>query len=305
MKLNKKILAITSICILGGLYISYAVYCKNNKAVPTSTAKVKKIHVATAKSSKQKISWAPSKDKIESLVKKSVPSNTQNVANNTSSSLAQGDKTAQATTDTQQDLLVEKIKGIGNSEQAVVVTTSSFENVLANIQLFEKDNGQWKQISSQFSGDVGMHGFTWNKVEGDGKTPIGKFSFGTGFGKDANPGTQIEYRQVNNNDYWVDDSNSSLYNTWQAGPANGRWSSGEKLLRSDWLYDYAVAINYNTEKARGKGSAIFLHIWRGPGSGTAGCVATSQDNLLKIIRWLNPAKNPVIIQGPMSEILKM
>lgn len=305
MKLNKKVFAITSIFILGVLSLSYVVYCKNKKTVPISAAKSKKIHIAAAKNSKQKIRLVPSKDKIESLVKKEVPSNTQNAANNTSSSLAQGAKAAQTTTEVHHDLLVEKIKGIGNSEQAVIVTTSSFGNVLANIQLFQKDNGQWKEISSQFSGDVGMHGFTWNKVEGDGKTPIGKFSFGTGFGKDANPGTQIAYRQVNDNDYWVDDSNSSLYNTWQVGPANGRWSSGEKLLRSDWLYNYAVAINYNTEKARGKGSAIFLHIWRGPGSGTAGCIATSEDNLLKIIRWLNPAKNPVIIQGPMSEVLKM
>lgn len=205
-----------------------------------------------------------------------------------------------------QKLLVERIANIGTAEQVVIVTTDSFSSDSATIQVFEKSDGQWKQVFSKMLGVIGMNGFGLNKVEGDGKSPVGKFTFGTGFGKNINPGTAIAFRQVNYNDYWVDDSNSAFYNTWQTGPANGRWNSAEKLLISAWLYNYAVVINYNTDaRTPWKGSAIFFHEWRAEGSGTAGCIATTEVNLLNIMRWLNPAKNPVIIQGPMSEVLKM
>ena len=71
-------------------------------------------------------------------------------------------------------------------------------------------------------------------------------------------------------------------------------------------YNYGFVINYNTaNRIPGKGSAIFFHVWSGPGQGTAGCTATAQNNVISILNWLNPSKNPVIIEGPMSEVIKM
>ncbi len=200
-------------------------------------------------------------------------------------------------------LLIDKINNKGNANQAIVVTTSSYSNVNATITTFENVNGAWKQIHS-FAGTVGYNGFAYNKVEGDGRTPIGIFSLGTAFGRYGNPGTTMTYRQSNTNDYWVDDSQSALYNTWQIGPVNNRWSSAEKMYIP--LYNYGFVINYNTvERVPGKGSAIFFHIWPGPGSPTAGCIAASQTNVVNVLKWLKPSKNPIIIQGPMSEVLKM
>ena len=68
---------------------------------------------------------------------------------------------------------------------------------------------------------------------------------------------------------WVDDSASSLYNTHQRTPANGRWASAEKLLNQP-AYNYAQVIGYNEARTPGRGSAIFLHVDKG--AGTAGCV---------------------------------
>ena len=48
----------------------------------------------------------------------------------------------------------------------------------------------------------------------------------------------------------------------------------------------------------GYGSAIFLHIWKKPGSPTAGCVAASEENILKILGWLKPDADPVIVLNP-------
>ena len=76
--------------------------------------------------------------------------------------------------------------------------------------------------------------------------------------------------QVDAQDVWVDDSASSLYNTHQRTPANGRWASAEKLLNQP-AYNYAQVIGYNEARTPGRGSAIFLHVDKG--AGTAGCVS--------------------------------
>lgn len=201
------------------------------------------------------------------------------------------------------ELLIDKIKGKGNAKQAIVVTTNGFGRINATITTFENINGTWKQISS-FAGNIGRTGFVYNKLEGDGHTPIGIYSLGIAFGKYSNPGTSMNYRQSTSNDFWVDDSHSPLYNTWQNGPANGRWTSAEKMYIPQ--YNYGIVVNYNTTKRiPGKGSAIFFHVWSGQGSGTAGCISAAQNNVTSTLRWLKSSKNPVIIEGPMSEVLKM
>lgn len=201
------------------------------------------------------------------------------------------------------ELLIDKINGKGNAEQAIVVTANSSSSVSVIITTFEKSNGTWRQVAS-FSGNIGRTGFTYNKVEGDGHSPIGIFSLGTAFGRYANPGTAMRYRQSTTNDFWVDDVNSSLYNTWQVGPASGRWNSAEKMYIPS--YNYGFVINHNTtSRTPGKGSAIFFHVWSGPGNGTAGCTSTSSDNVIRTLKWLNPSKSPIIIQGPMSNVINM
>lgn len=223
---------------------------------------------------------------------------------NKTSSLKQSKLVAASpSTKSNPELLVEKINGIGNANQAIVVTTNGFGTVNATITTYENSNGIWKQVHS-FDGNIGRSGFTYNKVEGDGHSPIGVFSLGTAFGRYSNPDTSINYKQSTSNDYWVDDVNSPLYNTWQKGPIDGRWDSAEKMYIPQ--YNYGFVINYNTSsRVPGKGSAIFFHVWSGSGSGTAGCTSAAQDNVISILKWLNPSKNPVIIEGPMSEVIKM
>ena len=70
----------------------------------------------------------------------------------------------------------------------------------------------------------------------------------------------------------------------------------EALRRGDDLYKYAVVIEYNTDPVvPGLGSAIFMHVWRGAGQPTAGCVAMAEADLLRFLRWLDIRRNPVII----------
>jgi L,D-peptidoglycan transpeptidase YkuD (ErfK/YbiS/YcfS/YnhG family) len=67
------------------------------------------------------------------------------------------------------------------------------------------------------------------------------------------------------------------------------------MKRTDELYEFGAVIEYNTDPVvPGHGSAIFLHVWSGPQSSTAGCVALAKDDVRRLLRWLDRNKNPVI-----------
>ena len=195
-------------------------------------------------------------------------------------------------------LVVDSFKTLGNAQQVILVTADNYDTKSAKIQTFEKVDGKWKQVLTA-NGVVGQKGFALSKKEGDMESPTGKYTIGTAFGRYENPGTKLPYRKITANDVWVDDSKSSLYNTWQQKPANGRWTSAENMDIP--AYDYGFVINYNESRTPGNGSAIFFHVGT---NYTAGCTATSKEQVVSILKWLNPEKNPVIIQSPVSELDK-
>lgn len=128
------------------------------------------------------------------------------------------------------------------------------------------------------------------KREGDLRTPSGTYTLGRGFGQRANPGVSFRWTMVDSQDVWVDDPQSSLYNSWQRKPVNGRWASAEDLKVPSYVY--AQVIDYNTARVPYRGSAIFLHVDRG--SGTLGCVSLPTTSLLKVMRWERPGARIVI-----------
>jgi L,D-peptidoglycan transpeptidase YkuD (ErfK/YbiS/YcfS/YnhG family) len=143
---------------------------------------------------------------------------------------------------------------------------------------------------------IGINGATTNKIEGDHKTPLGLYKFGTIFGKDI-PNkilSNLPYQQVIATDKFIDDPTHQDYNKWIRGNTSAK--SYENLLREDHIYDLAVIIEYNMQPIiANKGSAIFMHIWRNSDIGTQGCVAMSKGHLQNIINWLNIKFNPHIL----------
>jgi len=55
----------------------------------------------------------------------------------------------------------------------------------------------------------------------------------------------------------------------------------------------------------GAGSCVFLHVWSGPGSWTAGCTAMEQEQLELILAWLDPAKRPLLVQLPAAQYKRL
>jgi L,D-peptidoglycan transpeptidase YkuD (ErfK/YbiS/YcfS/YnhG family) len=192
------------------------------------------------------------------------------------------------------------LKTVGKNKQLILVTSNGYNTSAAEIRTFEKNaKGEWVSVLTM-AGHIGKLGFTSNMKEGGKKSPIGKFTIGTAFGTKANPGTKLPYRKITSDDVWVDDPKSKLYNTWQSKKkTKGQWKSAENMNVP--AYKYGFVINYNTKRIPNKGSAIFFHI---ANSYTLGCTATSEANVVKILKWLDPSKNPVIIQTPIQELNK-
>lgn len=178
--------------------------------------------------------------------------------------------------------------------QAVVVEAAG--KVTARVSGWERKDAGWKQVIKPVAAVIGKNGLapSGEKREGDGRTPTGTFELRRAFGYDRGVQTGLEYRAVTENDFWIDAPASSFYNQWVTGDVPG--VSHEILRRQDGLYKYAVVIEYNTDPVvSGMGSAIFMHIWRGAGQPTAGCVATAESDLLNLLHWLDSRRNPVII----------
>jgi L,D-peptidoglycan transpeptidase YkuD (ErfK/YbiS/YcfS/YnhG family) len=180
------------------------------------------------------------------------------------------------------------------------VTSANWSTDVATLQTFEKDADGWRAVFPAMAANIGLAGFSATKVEGDDKTPAGKFGFGTMFGQQANPGVKFPYRVADSQSVWVDNPSLSSYNMWEEDVP---LKDGEDLASASYrtAYAYAVDIAYNTTPVvKGKGSAIFLHVTTG--GGTAGCVSIAQSNLLEVLRWLDPARAPIIVMAPTSVI---
>jgi L,D-peptidoglycan transpeptidase YkuD (ErfK/YbiS/YcfS/YnhG family) len=189
---------------------------------------------------------------------------------------------------------------IDKSTQIIlVVDNSSFFFTKTTLYVMEKRKDTWQTILEPLDAVIGSNGFAevGEKKEGDGKTPSGIYPLKMTFGYDAAMATKMPYRQALADDIWVDDPQSDYYNHW-VKKQETHAASFEIMKRDDNLYKYGVVIEYNTDPViKGNGSAIFLHIWKGEGTTTAGCVAVSEENIIKIIKWLDPAASPLIITG--------
>ncbi len=182
------------------------------------------------------------------------------------------------------------LEGVGNAGQVVLVTAGAYGEATAGLTTWLRTADGWVQVHGRWTANVGRAGFAppGEKREGDGRTPSGTYGFGFAFGVQPDPGVSLPYRRVTPSVVWVDDPSVPSYNLWVDG---GR---GEAMYVTP-AYDYGAVIAYNTTRTPGLGSAIFLHV--STGGPTSGCVSLPADRLLDVLRWLDPARAPVIVMG--------
>lgn len=202
------------------------------------------------------------------------------------------------------------------SRQALIVTTKDWQTIHGTAQLFERVNlkSAWKPVGKDFPVVVGKNGLGWSddarmkaetephKVEGDGKAPAGIFELTSAFGSSEKPAfVNLPYIKLEEWTECVDDTKSSHYNRIvdRMKVGNFDWNSSEKMLAVGEQYELGVFVAHNSNPpVKGKGSCIFLHIWKSDSTGTAGCTAMKRENIENLLRHLSPAKNPVLIQLP-------
>jgi len=208
----------------------------------------------------------------------------------------------------------------------VIVTTPSWDDTRGSLVRYGRASASdaWKIERAAVPIVVGRTGLAWgvgfdalddaahpgpHKHEGDGKSPAGVFPLDTVFGyapTSAAPTRRMPYVQLTDVSDCVDDTASVHYNTVveKSAVPTLDWNSAEHM-RAVRQYEIGVIVGYNAPKpTHGRGSCIFLHIWGGPDSHTAGCTAFDKDELRALIEWLDKAKHPILVQMPQAEYAK-
>jgi len=141
---------------------------------------------------------------------------------------------------------------------------------------------------------IGKNGINSKKIEGDNCTPSGKYRLKTVYYRPdrvKRPLTKINIKKIKKNIGWCNDIYDKSYNKEIKINKN---TKHEKLYRSDYKYNYFIAIEYNTQPVKfNKGSAIFLHLTKNYQK-TAGCIAVNQKDFLIILKIINK-KSKIII----------
>jgi L,D-peptidoglycan transpeptidase YkuD (ErfK/YbiS/YcfS/YnhG family) len=175
---------------------------------------------------------------------------------------------------------------LANTLGLVLVTTNDMRTAIAQVRRYTRASTgtPWVQEGVPEPAVVGVAGLGWGatfdsykagdepvKVEGDRRTPAGVFRLGTSFGFAASslPGHVVLQPDKS---VCVDDVDSSHYNSIKSRLEAGAGTSGEEMWRIP-LYRSGIFIDYPTDREKRRGSCIFVHIWRSPTTGTAGCIA--------------------------------
>ena len=170
------------------------------------------------------------------------------------------------------------------------------------LTLYERVSGDWVEQMVVY-GMCGMNGITYNKRDGDGKTPAGEFDLTFCYGI-SKPDTKLSFQWVDANTVWVNDPESEYYNTIQSTVILDAWKSAESLYNgyfSNGEHNYCINIAANGDgitpgsAAPGKGSLITICGKTTPLTKTQGCIDVSAEDMLSLLNLLDSSKNPEII----------
>ncbi|WP_432113787.1 hypothetical protein [Streptomyces sp. S1] len=179
------------------------------------------------------------------------------------------------------------------TSQALVVTGASADSPRSTATLYSRDPaGGWKVRGGPWPTHNALRGWTADHTVGDLRTPIGVFRLGDAGGRLPDPGTLLPYDQ---------DARFAI---------SGTGFAGEPLEGS---FDHVVAIDYNRVPGRSpldrerplgaeKGGGVWIHVdHAGP---TQACVTLEIEDLRDLLRALDPAREPVVVMGPATELAR-
>jgi L,D-peptidoglycan transpeptidase YkuD (ErfK/YbiS/YcfS/YnhG family) len=208
--------------------------------------------------------------------------------------------------------------------QLLVVVSSDWDAVEGTLYRYQRTSEahQWNIYGSPITIALGKNGMAWgrglhdlgdqqglHKQEGDGRSPAGCFSVGPAFGDLSHQplANNIPFLLITEDLECIDDPDSHYYNqfVYRHTVKDQDWITSEKMIEIGPLYALGLVIQHNHNPIQsGMGSAIFMHIWRGKGMGTAGCTVMEENNLVDIVSWLDSRQRPCLVQLPLEEYRK-
>jgi len=201
--------------------------------------------------------------------------------------------------------LANQLTDTGSASQLVTVASLRPSSQTGAARVWAKRGECWAQVAGPWTAWLGIRGISEHKREGDLKTPSGAFGIQpVMFGVGPNPGVRYRYHRIVCGDWWVEDSRSRWYNRFRhvtCGSTPPFRTTSEDMSKSPSSYRHLAVIDYNTHPiVPGRGSGIFLHVSHG--NATLGCVAVPLPQLVRLLRWFDPADDPLIVIGTRKTI---
>lgn len=215
---------------------------------------------------------------------------------------------------------------LAGARQLVLVVAEGFNDNQARLRRFMRTgDGPWRPVGDDVAVTLGKNGLAWGrglhgsdlgaggpvKVEGDGRSPAGVFTFSTAFAyrpENTWQPTKMPMHKVTDKTVCVESINSAWYNRIvdeNTVPAVD-WTSPDRMLRPDGIYRFGLMVDHNAPDTKpGAGSCIFFHLWRRPGAPTVGCTAMNEPAIQVVLTWLDPAQKPVLVQLPRGELERL
>ena len=183
---------------------------------------------------------------------------------------------------------------LSDARRLVLVVADKMTSVTASLRRFERasSDAPWKQIDGPASALIGHKGVAWAptfrefaragepiKAEGDKRAPAGFFTIGQSFGFATSklPG----YLRVAEGTTCVTDLSSPAYNTVTSRAKIGWKVHGENMWRVS-EYARGLLVNYPTDAKARAGSCIFIYLRLPSTTGTSGCVALPEPQLISL-----------------------
>lgn len=172
-------------------------------------------------------------------------------------------------------------------------------NIIVQTKSFEATTGLLIAGGKSYECTLGRGGVGIDKVEGDGKTPIGTYPLRYLLyraDRMEKPHTGLPVEILTPETGWCEDPSHADYNTRITLPHP---SVHDHMTREDNLYDLTVIIGYNDDPPEaGRGSAIFMHLARPDFTPTAGCVGLRLDDLLEVLRGCDSSSHITVLPPP-------
>lgn len=183
---------------------------------------------------------------------------------------------------------------LASATRLVLVTAETMSTSVATLRRYRRlaAGAAWVADGVPEQAQIGRSGMGWSfafsnlaasgepaKVDGDGRAPAGIYRLGRSFG--FGPSSRPRHLQIREGTVCIDDPSSPAYNTITARAKTGWKVSGENMWRIS-AYRNGLLVDYPTSRRARGGSCIFIHVRIPDATGTSGCVALPEPQVVAL-----------------------